>query len=218
MGLLDSAAGAVGSVVGGALGVYGAEQVNMMNWKIAQAQMDFQREMYQNRYQYTMEDMRAAGLNPIFAYQSGVGSTPNGASASMINPYANVGEAVNSAVSNSLATRKNKAEVKVMEELARRHASEKTLADKRGLREFQETQNLKAQNDVINHQLLKLQQEITSISNSNATYDMFKKSLETRGQFEKDHPGLLKFDRIMESLGRLLGGGNSAVDLLNKTK
>lgn len=38
----------------------------------------FTREVYHNRYQWTMSDMRAAGLNPILAYSQGTGGGVGG--------------------------------------------------------------------------------------------------------------------------------------------
>lgn len=69
----------IGSAVGGGLSFLGGERANAATARDVKRQIDFQEKAYRNRYQWTMEDMRAAGLNPMLAYQTGVGSAPSGA-------------------------------------------------------------------------------------------------------------------------------------------
>jgi len=47
----------------------------------AQKQMDFQERMRASQYQTVVQDLTAAGLNPMLAYQQGGAGTPSGASA-----------------------------------------------------------------------------------------------------------------------------------------
>lgn len=47
----------------------------------AAQQMAFQKDMATHSYQYGMQDMKAAGLNPILAYQKGGAPSPSGAMA-----------------------------------------------------------------------------------------------------------------------------------------
>lgn len=71
---------------GGFLGQSGASQANakQMEFNATQAQLnrDFQERMSGTQYQRATADMRAAGLNPMLAYQQGGAGTPGGASAS----------------------------------------------------------------------------------------------------------------------------------------
>lgn len=76
MSIFSSIAEAVaGPVVSGLFGQVSANQ-----------QMRFQERSQRRRYQWTMEDMRKAGLNPILAYQQGGGSALSGARATMPAP------------------------------------------------------------------------------------------------------------------------------------
>lgn len=66
-----------GNIVSGIMGQMSADKA-----------MDFAKNMYKHRYQWTMSDMEKAGLNPILAYQQGGGSTPSGSTATFPNPLA----------------------------------------------------------------------------------------------------------------------------------
>lgn len=56
-----------------------AEKARQFSAGQAQQQMDFQERMSNTSYQRTVEDMKKAGINPMFAMDQGGASTPSGA-------------------------------------------------------------------------------------------------------------------------------------------
>lgn len=222
--------GAAGGLLGGAISSGGAAAQNQsalqmareqMQFSDAQAtrQMDFQERMSSTAYQRAMADMRAAGLNPILAYQQGGSSTPSGAAgqsagANFENAMEGMGEGVKSAsqgaaraveLNNVLAQTNN---TKSMEELNRVHAVERaqsTITSAANQRKADaETANIIASAD--NPQaMLKLirAQETSAYGAANASNASAGLSTEQTKQLQRAGPSFVERE-IFSPTGRVL--------------
>lgn len=98
----------LGNVAGAVLGSLGSSEVqSKYNEKAIRLQNELNVENYKHRYQWAVDDMRAAGLNPIIAATNGIGGSISGASAGTIG-MSDIGANMNSARSSSAAERQAK--------------------------------------------------------------------------------------------------------------
>ena len=102
--LSDTLGNIAGSVLGG---LASSEIQSQYNEEAIRLQNELNVENYKNRYQWAVEDMRSAGLNPILAATNGIGGSISGASAGTIG-MSDIGSNMNSAKSASAAERQVK--------------------------------------------------------------------------------------------------------------
>lgn len=109
-----------GSFFGFGAGLLGSGFQAWSNKQLQEDQWAEQEHMFKHRYQWTMEDMRRAGLNPMLAYMQGPGSPGSAGTASVPG---NIGtDAINSA----LAVRRAQSENKLLEYQAENVAQDTT--------------------------------------------------------------------------------------------
>lgn len=94
----------LGSIAGSVLGSAVQNHYNSAN--AAQAN-EWNVENYKHRYQWAVEDMRNAGLNPILAATNGIGGSISGASAASVG-MSDIGSTMNSARAASASERQAK--------------------------------------------------------------------------------------------------------------
>ena len=92
---------ALGPITGGISSIIGGALSNSADRHAATVSNQRNQYNYQHRYQWSMDDMQKAGLNPMLAATQGIGGSVNGASA-LASSY-NVGEGVTAGMSASAA-------------------------------------------------------------------------------------------------------------------
>lgn len=119
-----AAIGAIGNIIGGSMQQQGQAAANAQNAKLAREQMAFQERMSSTAYQRAMQDMRAAGLNPILAYSKGGASSPGGSMPNMTNEMAGWGPAIANATSSAQGAFKTAGDYAVAREEAKKKEQE----------------------------------------------------------------------------------------------
>lgn len=87
-----SIVGAAGQIIGGLIQSSGQQAANAANIALSREQMDWQERMSNTAHRREVEDLRAAGLNPILSAKFGGASTPPGSLARVENIFQDAGQ------------------------------------------------------------------------------------------------------------------------------
>lgn len=203
--VLAGGIGAAGGITTGAIsgGRTKRSQERAMAYNAREANLarDFQREMYRSRYQMTVSDMKAAGLNPLMMYGGGSSATSVGGSTSAsVSPtsadMSSISQGISSAVQSALARKK----LQIEKELAEK---QKVLTDE--LAKTEVTKQVKNISDSssyigrINTEIEQLRYLIQNNSNLPAKAKRMLKSIERKMSNIDEYIG----GRIKETDGKI---------------
>lgn len=105
------------SLLGGMMGSSGAKKANAAMERQAQRSMEFEQWMSSTAHRREVDDLRAAGLNPILSGTGGMGaSTAKGAMAAQVNEMQPLENAANAGAASATQWMRTSEEVKNMRE------------------------------------------------------------------------------------------------------
>jgi hypothetical protein len=187
---------------------------NNQNRQAAQSAQDFSAQQYATRYQTQVADMKAAGLNPMLAYQQSPGSSPQGVSYQTQNPAAGAASAYQSVKAGQVSP----SQVKLNEASAGQAAANERVADQTVDKIKAEIPNINAQSlnlaeqrnvivetaKLIGEQIgLTKEQQFQTLTQSNLNYAQRMQAMQIIEKLERETK-ILDFDiKAIESLGNV---------------
>lgn len=191
----------IGDIASAGMSFLGGNMANSANAENALNQMDFQERMSNTSYQRSMQDMAAAGLNPILAYKQGGASSPSGT-------MANASDPVTPAINTGLASRLQTNQVNNLKKQNQILAEQKRSAF--------HAANI-AKYDQLYKNLMKDMVWPHEVSAAKAQAINDKKRATKEGiilDYELKHPNLLKTERVLRPSQSLTHSAKSIRDMI----
>lgn len=129
------------ALAGGFLSLVGGERRNAAQAEQAQAANAFSAQQFATRYQTTVKDMAAAGLNPMLAYSQGGGSPPSGQQAQMTDTLSPAVESFNRVRSTAAQNAVQDAQVRTYDAQARKTNAEAAVIEQYGINQAEANLN-----------------------------------------------------------------------------
>lgn len=187
----------IGDIGGAAIGAAGSLLGSYMTGQSVADQMEFQKESLQNRYQWTMKDMRKAGLNPIYAYKGiGAGTLP-GASAQFNNPLSGMETGLNTAKSMQLADQERRTAQAI-------EHKETMLGDQAGSQDKLNSQAWRVNQKLILPQLQKAKAEASSAQALADLTQVQSKLAKTDAKYWLNNPDMRELSNIIQRFNPLV--------------
>ena len=189
-----AAGGSIGGMMSSQLGAKDANQESLQN---AREGRDWQDRMRRTNHQAEVEDLKAAGLNPLLAANGGA-SAPSTSSPTAQNPNAGMGTAFSDAVNSAIAVR----------DMKNKNALAQVTIDNTS----QDTENKKAMQALTENQQRATAKDIEQKTYSN---EILKKTLDSQIKKAKADGDYAELNQLM---GVINSGASSVNQLVNPLK